>query len=56
MREWSKDPAIVVHGNPVDGFRHIGPFEDGGKASEWLATNKIFDSWWIVELADPEDW
>ena len=44
---------LVVTGNPVDGFSHVGPFEDYETASEY-ADRRMDSDWWIVPLNSPE--
>lgn len=41
--------ALVVQGNPVDGFIFIGPFPDKDAAIEWCEEVAIEPDWWIAE-------
>ena len=44
---------IIIHGNPVEGFGHIGPFDFMEAAHDYATTN--FDGdWWVKELVVPE--
>jgi hypothetical protein len=44
---------VVVVGNPFDGIRLIGPFEDGNDANEWADENCNNEEWWVVNIIDP---
>lgn len=46
-------PPIVVTGNPIDGFRFIGPFEETNKAIAW-ATDHCTADWVVTQLKTPE--
>lgn len=43
---------IVATGNPFDGQRITGPFEEFADAEEWANVNADLD-WFIVELHLP---
>ena len=46
-------PAIVVTGNPVDGFTFYGPFPSGQEAVEWADNAGRGDcdtDWWVAPL------
>lgn len=45
---------VVVVGNPFDGIRLIGPFEDGNDANEWADENCDTEDWWVVNIIDPQ--
>lgn len=55
--EQQPNPAVVVVGNPIDGFYIIGPFSDADIADDWAEdrTDDIPGSWWVVTLQTPED-
>lgn len=47
---------IVVAGNPVSGFHHIGPFQSLPEAAEWA--NENMDQtleYWLVTLVPAEE-
>ena len=44
---------ILVHGNPVDGFSFVGPFEDTEQAVEYAENNLRGSEWWIAECSAP---
>jgi hypothetical protein len=45
--------CIVVIGNPVGGFRFVGPFETNDEAIDF--GNDIGEGdWWIADLEAPE--
>lgn len=46
---------IIVTGNPVDGFKFVGPFDDKEKAIE-VAEHHIIVDWWIADLTSPESY
>lgn len=39
---------IVILGNPVDGFRYVGPFTTRDYALAWGET--IDEEWWVAEI------
>jgi len=44
--------AVVLAGNPVDGFRVIGPYDSREEA---IADGDIVDTeWWVADLEPPE--
>lgn len=43
---------IVIYGNPVDGFVHVGPFNSRDDAAQY-ATEDAPADWWIVMLDAP---
>ncbi len=46
--------AIIIYGNPVDGFKYIGPFDDLNDAITQGNTNPDVDGdWWVAELEEP---
>lgn len=46
---------IIIHGNPVDGFGYVGPFEDATAAAEAGNHDPHLDpDWWIAPLEAPE--
>lgn len=46
-------PTIIVTGNPVDGFRHVGPFDTPSAAIDW-ATSNVTEEWWETQLETKE--
>lgn len=49
--------AIIISGSPVDGFRHIGPFDDAADALAYAELDRATrnDNYWIVGLERPRD-
>lgn len=45
--------ALVITGNPVDGFEYIGPFDDTETAVEWCQDMFDDEDWWVTELTSP---
>jgi hypothetical protein len=43
---------IMIYGNPCDGFRYVGPFEDHDLALAYGEAGASGD-WWITELDPP---
>ena len=46
-------PHIIVMGNPSDGFRFIGPFDDIEDARQYLETEASKENCWIAMLDVP---
>lgn len=46
-------PAVVMYGNPGDGFGVIGHFDDGSEAVEWAETHLKGIEWWVMPLISP---
>ena len=46
---------IVILGNPVDGFRFVGPFPTKGYALDYYRTDPTTTNIWIAELDAPAD-
>jgi hypothetical protein len=45
--------AIIVTGNPVDGFRFFGPFPTRDTAiMEFDRHNRRLDTWWVADLEE----
>lgn len=44
---------IIMAGNPVDGFRCIGPFGAPSEAIEW-ATSHCAQDWTLTDLLTPK--
>jgi len=44
---------VLISGNPVDGLRFAGPFDDYDVAVEW-ATDHLGFGWYIADLDVPE--
>ena len=54
------DTFILIIGDPVDGFTHIGPFttrEDAIEVGERLTgkTDLYVGDWWIIPLTSPDE-
>lgn len=45
-------PAIVVTGNPIDGFQFCGPFASHSEATEY--GDNLEPDWWVAPLAAPD--
>lgn len=44
-------PHIIVIGNPVEGFKFIGPFVTAAEAVDYADTNQRIEAdWWIAPL------
>lgn len=43
---------VIVHGNPMDGFKIIGPFQEGNPDAEYIV-DRILDreTCWILPIA-----
>lgn len=46
----TQDPAVVVYGNPVDGFQCKVAYNDH-EARRW-AENNLSGDWWIIETEE----
>ena len=46
---------IAIYGNPVDGFRYVGPFESKEDALTYVADEPSSDNWWVAELYAPAE-
>lgn len=46
--------AAIMFGNPVYGFRFIGPFDSKVDAVEYANEQIMELDWWVIELDDPE--
>jgi hypothetical protein len=44
---------ILIYGNPVDGMKFEGPFEEFEDAEDHTLFHD--NDWWIAELKDPEE-
>lgn len=44
--------TIIVLGDPVDGFRYIGPFVTSAEAMHHAELAHPNDTWWVVDLED----
>lgn len=52
--EISDSLCVLISGNPVDGFRFIGPFRNGEVANLYADDNLDAD-WWNASLDAPND-
>lgn len=50
----SNDRSIIVAGNPIDGFKFYGPFDDAGGANKWGDNNIRNEDWVVGGLIAPE--
>lgn len=48
--EAATDPAVVVVGNPCDGFRFFGPFFSCEEANDWADVEMRNDEWWVSSM------
>ena len=46
---------IVIMGNPVDGFTHIGPFECWEDANKYCEDDPSPFDMWVVLLQEPSN-
>lgn len=46
---------IIVHGDPVNGFAFIGPFEYHGGATRYAEQELSNETWWIAHIEQPEE-
>ena len=44
---------IVIYGNPVDGFAHVGPFANRDDAVAYAEDEPYNGNWWIAMLDAP---
>jgi hypothetical protein len=45
---------IVIYGNPIDGFKHCGPFHLREDAITWADHNIATEyDWWVVDMEEP---
>jgi len=53
-------PVMIISGNPIDGFQHVGPFATAEDAARFGNTLDSDSDWWIAPLYPPEsfenDW
>lgn len=45
---------VVMYGNPADGFRIVGPFENAAAADAYIEAEFDRSDWWIVDLDAPD--
>lgn len=50
-----REQHVVMYGNPVDGFRIVGPFEDRDAAVQYGESEPSQNDWWIAELDAPAE-
>ena len=47
---------LVVYGNPIDGCKYCGPFDDRGEAFSWADDNVTTQyDYWITVLETPKE-
>jgi hypothetical protein len=44
---------ILIVGNPFDGLRTIGTFDDAEEAGDYGNLLHRGDTWWVMRLEDP---
>jgi hypothetical protein len=49
----STEKFIVIYGDPVEGFAHVGPFDTHAEAVEY-ATVDAPCGWWVTHLHTPD--
>jgi hypothetical protein len=45
--------TIVVAGNPVDGYRFVGPWQRPTDAARWAENRLAGATWWAANLEVP---
>jgi hypothetical protein len=45
--------TIIVTGDPVQGYRYIGPFADIEDAEDWAERAMPNELWWAIPLIIP---
>jgi hypothetical protein len=47
--------AVVITGNPLDGFTCYGPFHNEPSAHDWAENRQPDDGgWWVMPLEHPK--
>jgi hypothetical protein len=46
-------PAVVITGNPCDGFSYHGPFRNCDDANDWADDKLRGQEWWTAEMSTP---
>ena len=46
---------VIITGNPVDGFKFIGPFDNGPAAVDWANYVALEPDWWVGTVENEED-
>ena len=48
--------VIIVHGNPVSGFNHVGPFNTPDSAIGYMehVLTDVGGDWWVIPLESPD--
>ena len=44
---------ILIYGNPVDGHRYVGPFDEREDAVRYMETEPLSENIWLAELDPP---
>ena len=48
---------VVITGNPIDGLRIIGVFNNAPQAVDWASEDLVTpDPWWVAPMESPEEW
>jgi hypothetical protein len=45
--------TILVAGDPSEGYRFVGPWQQSNEAMQWAERNLEGITWWAVELEAP---
>lgn len=43
-------PALVITGNPIDGFSYHGPFRNSEEANDWADDELRGEEWWVAHM------
>jgi hypothetical protein len=50
-----RTPAVIVSGNPIDGFSFYGPFLNASEANNWGDSEMNANSeWWVSDMTPQE--
>jgi hypothetical protein len=44
---------IVIYGNPLDGFAHVGPFDSRDEATTYAESEPYNGNWFVTMLDAP---
>jgi hypothetical protein len=44
---------IVIVGNPVEGLKFIGPFDNANDVLEWVEDHGGSSQWWLADMEMP---
>ena len=52
----TKATTVLIVGNPVDGLRFVGPFDNGSDAVDFAGNHVASEEdWWISDLITQEE-